>query len=67
MQNLSLECIRAEAAAMKQRAERFYLAVAQRCGAGADFVVIESPSTDRLAMAAGRKAAGAAGQSAGAT
>ena len=31
MQNLSLECIRAEAAAMKQRAERFYLAAAQRC------------------------------------
>lgn len=31
MQNLSLECIRAEAAAMKQQAERFYLAAAQRC------------------------------------
>ena len=31
MQNLSLECIRAEAAAMKQRAEQFYLAAAQRC------------------------------------
>ena len=31
MRNLSLECICSEAAAMKQRAEWFYLAGAQRC------------------------------------